>query len=92
MSWSSWWHSLHNTLRHEVGSLPIGGGVGGGGDSGEGAGVGVPGVAGEGRGEGAAVPHGEEVEGIRDGDAGGGDMVAMGAGGVGVDGGGDEGV
>ncbi len=55
-------------------------------------GVGVPGVAGKGRGKGAAVPDGEEVEGIRNGDAGVGDVVAVGAGGVGVDRGGDEGV
>jgi hypothetical protein len=60
-----------------------------GGEGGEGAGVGV---AGEGGGGGAAVPDGEEVEGIRDGDAGVGDVVVMGVGGAGVNGGGEEGV
>ncbi len=54
--------------------------------------MGIPGVAGEGGGKGAAVPDGEEVEGILDGDAGVGDVVDVGAGGVGDDGGRDEGV
>jgi hypothetical protein len=78
MSWASRCHSLHNTLRHEVGSLPIGGGVGGGRNlSGEGGKGARMGVAGEGGGGSAAVPDGEEVEGICNGDLDVGDVVAM---------------
>jgi hypothetical protein len=68
MSCESRWHSRHKTLRQEVGSLPISGGVGGGRYLGEedcvGAGVGVAGEGGDG---GADVADGEQedVEEVR---------------------------
>jgi hypothetical protein len=83
------WHSWHQTLRLEAGSLLIGGGVGGGrnlgGEGGAGAGVGVADVASEGGDGGIDVPGVEDVEGICGGDANGDVSVVVGEGGVSVD-------